>query len=113
MSGRMTRADLRMNLNLFRVLDAVYTHGGISAAARAPPLSQPPIPHLLNRLRELFGDPLFLRQGNRMVPTDRVRTVIAAVQQHLNGLQATTQTQAGFLPSPLGLRFHRGFRAAL
>ena len=75
MSGRMTRADLRMNLNLFRVLDAVYTHGGISAAARALHLTQPAITHSLNRLRELFGDPLFLRQGNRMVPTDRVRTV--------------------------------------
>src|ERR1700677_985454 len=113
MSGRMTRADLRMTLNLFRVLDAVYTHGGISAAARALHLTQPAITHSLNRLRELFGDPLFLRQGNRMVPTDRVRTVIAAVQQHLNGLQATTQTQAAFLPSALDLRFTVGFRDVL
>jgi DNA-binding transcriptional LysR family regulator len=109
----MDRSDLRMNLNLFRVLDAIYTRGGISAAARALHLTQPAITHSLNRLRELFGDPLFLRQGNRMVPTHRARSVIADVQLHLNGLQATTQTQAPFHPSALDLRFTVGFRDVL
>ena len=37
----MNRPDLRMDLNLFRVLDAIHTHGGISAAARALHLTQP------------------------------------------------------------------------
>jgi DNA-binding transcriptional LysR family regulator len=109
----MNRPDPRVNLNLFRVLDAIYTHGGISAAARALHLTQPAITHSLNRLRELFGDPLFVRQGNRMVPTHRVRTVMADVQLHLSGLQATTQTQAAFHPSKLDLKFTVGFRDVL
>jgi DNA-binding transcriptional LysR family regulator len=109
----MNRSDLRMNLNLFRVLDAIYTHGGISAAARALHLTQPAITHSLNRLRELFDDPLFLRQGNRMVATHRVRMLIADVRLHLNGLQATTQTQAAFDPSTLDLKFTVGFRDVL
>jgi len=109
----MSRSDQRMNLNLFRVLDAIYTHGGISAAARALHVTQPPITHSLNRLRVLFSDPLFVRQGNRMVPTHKVRTVVADVQLHLNGLQATTQTLAPFLPSQLNLTFTVGFRDVL
>jgi DNA-binding transcriptional LysR family regulator len=109
----MTQPDPRVNLNLFRVLDAIYTQGGISAAARALHLTQPAITHSLNRLRELFGDPLFVRQGNRMVPTHKVRTVMADVQLHLNGLQATTQTQAVFHPSELDLKFTVGFRDVL
>jgi DNA-binding transcriptional LysR family regulator len=86
----MSRPDLRMDLNLFRALDAIYTQGGISAAARALPLTQPAITHALNRLRELFGDPLFVRQGNRVIPTHKARAVMAEVQLHLKGLQATT-----------------------
>ncbi len=48
----MNHPDLRMDLNLFRVLDAIYSQGGISAAARALHLTQPAITHSLNRLRE-------------------------------------------------------------
>jgi len=109
----MNRSDLRMNLNLFRVLDAIHTHGGISAAARALHLTQPAITHSLNRLRLLFADPLFVRQGNRMVPTHKLRTVVADVQLHLHGLQATTQTLAAFHPSQLNLTFTVGFRDVL
>lgn len=109
----MDRSDPRMNLNLFRVFDAIYTRGGITAAARALHLTQPAVSHSLQRLRELFGDPLFLRQGNRMVPTHRARLVIADVQLHLIGLQSTTQMQAAFHPSALDVKFTVGFRDVL
>ena len=54
----------RLDLNLFRVMDAVYEHGGISGAARHLHLSQPAVSHALARLRRLWDDPLFVRQGN-------------------------------------------------
>ncbi|NYE28023.1 DNA-binding transcriptional LysR family regulator [Rhodanobacter sp. K2T2] len=109
----MNRPDLRMDLNLFRVLDAIHTHGGISAAARALHLTQPAITHSLNRLRELFGDPLFVRQGNRVVPTHKARSVMADVQLHLRGLQATTQMHASFRADELDMTFTVGFRDVL
>ena len=109
----MNRPDLRMDLNLFRVLDAIHTHGGISAAARALHLTQPAITHSLNRLRELFGDPLFVRQGNRVVPTHKARSVMADVQLHLRGLQATTQMHANFRADELDMTFTVGFRDVL
>jgi len=109
----MNRPDLRMDLNLFRVLDAIHTHGGISAAARALHLTQPAITHSLNRLRELFGDPLFVRQGNRVVPTHKARSVMAEVQLHLRGLQATTQMHSAFHADELDMTFNVGFRDVL
>ena len=109
----MPRPDLRLNLNLFRVLEAIHAHGGISAAARALHLSQPAVSHALAQLREAFGDPLFVRQGNRMLPTDRARAVIDDVRTHLQGLQATLHRQATFRPETLEGTFTLGFRDVL
>uniref|UniRef100_UPI0032218A7A LysR family transcriptional regulator n=1 Tax=Ralstonia pseudosolanacearum TaxID=1310165 RepID=UPI0032218A7A len=49
----------RVDLNLFVVFDAIYSEGGITAAARTLNLTQPAVSHALGRLRELFDDPLF------------------------------------------------------
>ncbi|WP_323122083.1 LysR family transcriptional regulator [Burkholderia alba] len=105
--------DHRLDLNLFRVLDAVYAHGGISAAARALHLTQPAVTHALNRLRAHFDDPLFVRQGNRVLPTERTRAVIADVQLHLKGLQDASRAQARFSPDTLDLSMVVGIRDVL
>ncbi|WP_347334875.1 LysR family transcriptional regulator, partial [Ralstonia pseudosolanacearum] len=47
----------RVDLNLFVVFDAIYSEGGITAAARTLNLTQPAVSHALGRLRELFDDP--------------------------------------------------------
>jgi len=109
----MDRADSRIDLNLFRVLDAIYTHGGVSAAARVLHLTQPAVTHSLKRLRLHLGDPLFVRQGNRLVPTEKVRTIMPAVQSHLKGLQASTHVQTRFDPARLEQEFTIGFRDIL
>jgi DNA-binding transcriptional LysR family regulator len=100
----------RIDLNLFRVLDAIHVHGGVSAAARALRLTQPAVTHALNRLREHFGDPLFVRQGNRVVPTARMLQVIGDVQLHLRGLQASVQRDVPFVPKTLETTFVLGLR---
>jgi DNA-binding transcriptional LysR family regulator len=51
----------RVDLNLFVVLDAIFTEGGITAASQKLRLSQPAVSHALGRLRGLFGDPLCVR----------------------------------------------------
>ena len=106
-------ADHRLDLNLFRVLDAVYVHGGIGAAARALHLTQPAVTHALNRLRAHFDDPLFVRQGNRVVATERTRTIIADVQLHLKGLQGTARAPSAFDPATLDLSIAVGIRDVL
>lgn len=109
----MPRNDKRIDLNLFRVLDAIHAEGGIGAAARALHLTQPAVTHALNRLREHFDDPLFVRQGNRVVPTDQARAIVEDVRLHLKGLQDTTRRQAKFEPTRLQMEFTVGFRDIL
>jgi DNA-binding transcriptional LysR family regulator len=64
-------------------------------------------------LRAYFDDPLFIRQGNRVVPTERTRSVIADVQLHLKGLQDAARAQAAFDPATLDLSLVAGFRDVL
>ena len=97
--------DPRLDLNLFRVFDAIYLHGGISGAARALHLTQPAISHALRRLREVFNDPLFQRSGNRMVPTDLTRTVIADIRGHLQGLFGSIHATGEIITAELQTEF--------
>ena len=105
--------DTRIDLNLYRILDAIYVQGGISAAARALHLTQPAVTHALNRLRDQFDDPLFVRQGNRMVPTARTCAVIGDVQHHLRGLQSAMRMEAEFDPAVLDMEMVIGSRDLL
>lgn len=109
----MSQRHLRLDLNLFRVLDAIYTHGGISGAARALHLTQPAITHSLNKLRELLNDPLFVRQGNRTVPTEKARAILPKVQQCLAGLQEAVLDDEAFDLGQAELTFTVGFRDVL
>lgn len=103
----------RLDLNLFRVLDAIYANGGISGAARALHLTQPAITHSLNRLREIFDDPLFIRQGNKMIPTEKARLILPQVQLCLQGLNATVMHEQDLVLGEAELTFTLGFRDVL
>lgn len=103
----------RIDLNLFRVMDAVHEHGGISGAARHLHLSQPAVSHALARLRQLWDDPLFVRQGNSMVPTELTRRVIGEVQAHLRGLQSLVGQADSFDPATLDMTLRLGMRDVL
>lgn len=111
--GGMVLPVSRLDLNLFRVMDAVYAHGGISGAARHLHLSQPAVSHALARLRRLWGDPLFVRQGNHMVPTELTRRVIGEVQAHLRGLQSLMAQAETFDPATLDMTLRLGMRDVL
>jgi DNA-binding transcriptional LysR family regulator len=57
--------------NLLLALDALFQAGSVTGAARRMNLSPPAMSHTLSRLRLAVGDPLFVRAGNRLVPTPR------------------------------------------
>ena len=60
-----------LDLNLLRVFDAMMLEGSTVAAGERIGLSQPAVSSALGRLRHVTGDALFVRDGNRMVPTAR------------------------------------------
>src|SRR4051812_20305737 len=57
--------------NLLLALDALLQAGSVTGAARRMNVSPPAMSHTLARLRLAVGDPLFVRAGNRLVPTPR------------------------------------------
>lgn len=89
----------RVDLNLYLVLDAIYREGSITRAAAILNLTQPAVSHALARLREVYGDQLFTRAGNRMVPTPLTRSIMQLVRDALAGLQHTLSAPASFDPA--------------
>lgn len=100
----------RTDLNLFVVLDAIYSQGNITRASQTLNLSQPALSHALARLRAMFDDPLFVRQGALMVPTPFTRCIITQVRQGLQLFEMSLQADQSFNPAQTQRSFHLGLR---
>lgn len=103
----------RIDLNLFVVLDAIFSEGGITRASEKLHLTQPAVSHALNRLRRLFDDPLFVREGRSLVPTPLARGLIEPVRAALRGLEVTLSESSRFDPASMRRRFTIGVRDVL
>jgi DNA-binding transcriptional LysR family regulator len=103
----------RIDLNLLIVLEAIYTEGGITRAAEKLHLTQPAISHALGRLREIFSDPLFEREGRTMVPTALMRNLIEPLRRSLRGLQVMLNEIEQFDPKITRKTFTIGVRDVL
>ena len=73
----------KLELNHLRMLSALYEQGTVSAAAEALDLSQQAVSLQLKRVREILGDPLFMRTGHGMVPTAYGQLIQPHVRQLL------------------------------
>jgi len=89
----------KVDLNLMAVLEAIFDEGTTSRAADVLHLSQSAVSHALNRLRGMYDDPLFVRQGHRMVPTPLTRRMIETVKNSLSALRGTVENAHVFEPS--------------
>jgi DNA-binding transcriptional LysR family regulator len=103
----------RIDLNLFVVLDTIYAEGNITRAAKALSLTQPAVSHALARLRELLGDPLFIRQGSNMLPTPMTRSLIGPVRQALQTLEVSVKHGNQFDPASSRRSFNLGLTGVL
>ncbi|EWM45709.1 bacterial regulatory, arsR family protein [Bordetella holmesii 70147] len=59
----------QLDLNLLVVFQHLLQERNISAVARRLDLSQPAVSNALRRLRAAFGDELFVRTAQGMLPT--------------------------------------------
>jgi DNA-binding transcriptional LysR family regulator len=73
-----------LDLNLLVALDALLRDANVSRAAMRIGLSQPAASHALQRLRDLFGDPLMVRSGARMELTPRAQALRGPLAQALD-----------------------------
>jgi DNA-binding transcriptional LysR family regulator len=77
-----------IDLNLLVALDALISEVHVGRAARKIGLSQPAVSHALNRLRELFADPLLVRVGSRMELTPRAAGLQEPLVEALQKVQS-------------------------
>ena len=66
----------QLDINLYRVLEAIYSEGSLTAAAKLLHKSQPALSYSLGRLRDHLQDPLFVREGRRLQATPRTLSLI-------------------------------------
>ncbi|WP_035514357.1 LysR family transcriptional regulator [Paraburkholderia nodosa] len=87
-----------LDLNLLRALDALLDERNVTRAAQRLSLTQPAVSAMLTRLRESFGDPLFVRSQRGIVPTERALQLAAPLKQVLSEIERMLQPQA-FAPA--------------
>ncbi|WP_256210814.1 LysR family transcriptional regulator [Sphingomonas sp. OV641] len=92
--------------------EAIYSQGGVTAAARHLYLSQSAVSHALARLRLAFDDELFVRVGNAIVPTALARSIIDPVRDALQGVEQALVTATRFDPATSTRAFRIGLRQA-
>lgn len=86
------KADLRtLDLNLLKTLDALLDERSVTRAAARLSLTQPAVSGMLNRLRDNFDDPLFIRAPHGIVPTSRAESLAAPVKRILADIDVLLQ----------------------
>ncbi|TCD14463.1 LysR family transcriptional regulator [Oricola cellulosilytica] len=88
-----------VDLNLLRVFDAMMMELSTVRAGERIGLSQPAVSSALGRLRHLVGDELFVREGNRMVPTSRAVELQDPVRNALRQIEAALCSASAFDPA--------------
>ncbi|RYY97864.1 MAG: LysR family transcriptional regulator [Comamonadaceae bacterium] len=88
----------KIDLHLIRVLYTVLTDRSVSRAAIRLGMYQPAVSAALKRLRELSGDPLLVRSGSGMVPTDAGLRMIEPAASILRSAEVLFSDARGFDP---------------
>ena len=95
----------KIDLHLIRVLHTVLTERSVSRAALKLGMYQPAVSAALKRLRELAGDPLLVRSGPGMVPTDAGLRMIEPSASILRAAEMLFSDARGFDPQTSATTF--------
>ncbi|MDR3468036.1 MAG: LysR family transcriptional regulator [Xanthobacteraceae bacterium] len=91
---------LDLDGHLLQLLLAVFEEGSITRAAQRLDVTQSAVSHLLDKLRAIVGDPLFVKSGRGIVPTAQAHLLAARARVLLDGLRDFS-TAAHFDPATI------------
>lgn len=84
--------DIRsLDFNLLKAFHALLEERSVTRAAARLSLTQPAVSGMLNRLRENFDDPLFVRAQRGVIPTPRAFELAEPLQRVLRDIEAMLQ----------------------
>ncbi|WP_336944536.1 LysR family transcriptional regulator [Acinetobacter modestus] len=91
----------RIDINLYPLFIAIFEQKSISKAAQLLCISQSAVSHALQRLRTQLGDDLFVRSGQKMLPTPYAEQIYQPIQMALLSIQKIAMPPQDFMPSML------------
>jgi len=81
-----------IDLNLLRVFDILYEERNVTRAAARLFLTQSAVSHALARLRDVLGDPLFVRIPSGLQPTKRAHELAPRLRMALAEIRSVVAT---------------------
>lgn len=93
---------LDLDGHLLQLLLAVIEEGSITRAAQRLDVTQSAVSHLLDKLRAITGDPLFVKSGRGIVPTAHAQLLAIRARALLDDMRGFSHA-AGFDPATLTL----------
>ncbi|MDA9557359.1 LysR family transcriptional regulator [Vibrio sp.] len=82
------------DFNLLLLFTLLYRERKASLVAERLSISQPALSHRLNRLRQEFKDPLFVRVAHGLTPTPKAHEIAPTIQDLVQKLEAFYFTEA-------------------
>ncbi|WAC71813.1 LysR family transcriptional regulator [Roseateles sp. SL47] len=93
----------RLDLNLLVTLEALLAERNVTRAAARLHLSQPAVSAQLNRLRDLFDDPLLLPAQRGMTPTAKALDLVQPLRDALDQVRSAITSHLQFDPATADL----------
>ncbi len=87
------------DLNLLVIFDMIFQEQHLTRAGTRLNMSQPAMSQALKKLRDTFEDPLFVRSGKELLPTERARQIASRVKQVISMAEKTFQDSGEFEPA--------------
>ena len=93
------KVNLRaVDLNLLTLFDALISEGQLRRAAEKLGMTQPAASSALARLRLTYGDDLFVRSRQGMIPTPRAKSLAGPIREALQMIKGTLDEDQDFSP---------------
>lgn len=88
-----------VDLNLLKIFREVYQVRNVTRASDNLAMTQPAVSRALDRLRHIYKERLFYREGGEMVPTRTAQNIAPFVIEGLSQLEAAVKLAKPFDPS--------------
>jgi DNA-binding transcriptional LysR family regulator len=79
---------LAMDFAALRTLRLLYENRSFTETAAVLGINQSAVSYTIEKLRRAFNDPLFFRQGGKVVPTERCGIIVSSVMRMLDEIEA-------------------------
>jgi DNA-binding transcriptional LysR family regulator len=95
----LRQQDHGLDVRLMRTLQILLEECSVSRTAVILGQSQPAVSLALKRLREIIGDPLLVRSGSHLVPTERGIELVARIERVLAEIDGMVTDGEQFAPA--------------